>query len=131
MENYKLINPFIEGSLKCHFNGDDNLDAAQNTWNTLSKYITNNVPKFAFTLENTKDGTLSHFLVKETMNGNDSVKYKILELDDYNNLGNINDFKSRFSKFIDSRKLSGGKKHRKHKHNREDDGSSSSSSSSS
>ncbi len=66
MSQYKLINPHIEGDFIQTYNGKTSLLAAQSFWNSFSKYITNNLPKFAFTLERVSDGKLLNFLVKES-----------------------------------------------------------------
>lgn len=132
MSNYKLINPRIEGRLSTTVRGDSEMNAAEKTWNTLSKYVTNNIPQFAFTLEDMDDNKLHHFLVKESLAGGNSVKWNIAKLDlDLNTA-----VENKFLKNVNSAQMSGGKKHRKHRKHREkkegeDDDSSSSSSSSS
>lgn len=119
MSNYKLVNPVIEGEVTTTFKGTSPLDAANKCWSSLSKYISNNVPKFAFTLENTKEGGLSHFTVEEKRKGKEA-KFNISKL----NL-DLDDRKEKeFLKRIKTQ--AGGKKHRKHG---DDDDSSSSSSS--
>lgn len=129
MSNYKLINPYIEGDIGNSFNGRNPLDAAVNAWNTLSKYMTNNVPKFAFSLEGSDDGKFYHFIVKESLEGGDVVDYKISEMDLEMKPNELKAFKNKIKK-ISSRKQSGGKKHHK-KDSKDDDSSSSSSTSSS
>jgi hypothetical protein len=123
MSNYKLINPYIEGSLVTTFSGASRLDAACSAWNNLSKYITNNVPKFAFTLENINDGQLYHFLVKESLSGNNAADFKISELDLVLNGNILKQFRNRIS-------LKGGRKHRRHHKDKDEDDDESSSSSS-
>src|SRR3990172_8221718 len=113
MSNYKLINPYIEGTMITSFSGASHLDAACCAWNALSKYITNNVPKFAFTLENINDGRLYHFLVKESLSGNRSADFKISEINLKLKQDAISQFKNRLS-------MRGGKKHKK-KHDDDDD----------
>jgi hypothetical protein len=80
MTNYQLVNPHIEGSFKKLFSGGTPFDAAQNAWNNISKYITNNVPRFAFTLERTNDNKLFHFVVKEDITQG-VVEYSLERLD--------------------------------------------------
>lgn len=121
--SYKLINPSIEGQLKTTFTAKSELDAANKAWTSVSKYISNNVPKFAFTLENTKDGSLSHFVVKEKLAGK-KASFSISKLKLDTDARKDQDFKNRIAK------QSGGKKHRKHDGEKDDDSSSSSSSSS-
>lgn len=129
MSNYKLINPYIEGNMNSSFSANSGMDAAEKTWSTLSKHITNIVPQFAFTLENTSDGSFSHFLVKEKIGDKNSVNYNISELDKIAASG-VKNFKKKLDNFVSSRNLSGGKKHKRH-HRDEDDSSSTDSSSSS
>lgn len=125
MSNYKLINPYIEGTLVTTFTAPSQLDAACSAWEAISKYVTNTVPKFPFTLKNVNDGTLSHFIVKESLRGGKSADYKIKQLD----LTLSKDITKQFEKRL---AMKGGKKHKKdRKEGDEDDNSSSSSSSSS
>ena len=123
MSNYKLINPFIEGTIVTTFTAQNQLEAACSAWETLSKYITNTVPKFAFTLKNSNDGSLSHFIVKETLRGGKSADYKIKELDLNLSKDTVKQFEKRLT-------LKGGKKHKKHEDKDDEDDDSSSSSSS-
>jgi hypothetical protein len=123
MTKFKLVNPHIEGSLKTTFTADSNINAAQNAWKTLSEHILNNVPKFAFTLENTSDGCLCHFLVQEKMNKK-KAKYTITELNLQNNDNIEKAFKKNFENFKKKKIMAGGK----HKDKKDDDDSSSSSS---
>lgn len=118
MPSYKLINPVIEGDLKLNFKGKSDLDAANKAWSNISKYISNNVPQFAFTLEK-KGGKLCHFSVKEKRNGKEAsfnISELNLDLDDRKE----KEFKQRISK------QAGGKKRRKKRKDDDDDSSSSS-----
>lgn len=126
MSNYTLINPSIEGNIVSTFSGKNQLDAAVDAWNGLSKYMTNNIPRFAFTLERNEDGKLHHFLVNEKLAGDGSASYKISELDVDMKPSDVKSFKNRINKFKQSKaqEQAGGKKHK------DDDSSSSSSSSS-
>lgn len=122
MSNYKLINPRLEGTLTTTFEGNTQLQAAEIAWNTLSKYVTNNVPQFAFTLENTKNNQLTHFLVKETLIGGGSVKWDISELKLDLNSSVVKQFRQN----SENAEMSGGKRH-KGKHDDDEDDSTSSS----
>lgn len=121
MTNYKLVNPRIEGSLKTVFHANDIMSAAKNVWDDLSQYITNNVPKFAFTLENSQSGKLHHFCVKEQLKGGSSAKYNISEMSIKLTEKQLKEFKKKSQ----SAGMKGGKTHKD-----DDDDSSSSSSSS-
>lgn len=125
MSKYKLINPSIRGNLTNSFTGKNPSEAASNAWNTISEHMTNNVPKFAFTLENNEDGKLYHFLVKESMDGGEYADYKIKELDLKLKQNDIKKFKEKSQNFIDSEIKGGKHKKKKHKHKILDDSSSS------
>lgn len=116
MSTYKLINPKIEGNLSTSFKASDSQEAAEHAWSALSKYVTNSVPQFAFTLENSKNGRLSHFVVKETLLGEGSAKWNISEL----NIKMNGDKAKQFMKRIGNAKMDGGQ-------SKDDDSSSSSS----
>lgn len=81
MSNYKLVNPCIGGNMNTIYSGKSHLDAAKNTWVNLSQYLTNSVPRFAFTLEKTSDGKLHHFLVSEKADAGKKTSYSISSLD--------------------------------------------------
>lgn len=125
MSTYKLVNPHIEGNCNKSFSGKNEHEVALKAWSTLSKFFTNNVPKFAFSLKNEHNNKLIHFLVKEKLDDAGIVDYNISKLDD-NDVGEL------------KQQHVGGKHHKHHRHhkdkmhkNNEDDSSSSSSSSSS
>ena len=104
MQSNKTQKNFIK--LKTTYKAKSELDAANKAWTAVSQYISNNVPKFAFTLENTKDGSLSHFVVKEKLNGkNASFNITKLKLD--TDSKKEQEFKNRIAK------QAGGKKHHK------------------
>ena len=120
MSNYKLINPSIQGNLKSTVSANAPLDDAKQIWTNMSKYITNNVPAFAFTIEKQSGGALHHFKVKETKH-KDEAKFEIEEINVKLKAGDLQKFKERANKSA----MQGGKKHNKDK---DDDSSSSSSS---
>ena len=78
--SYKLINPHIDGSLNVDYKAKNSIDAAHKIWQAISENLSNNVPKFAFSLEKTNDGSLHHFIVSEMIGGNKDVNYSIDEL---------------------------------------------------
>jgi len=111
MSNYRLINPCLEGNIVNTFNGKSNLDAALSAWTTLSQYITNNVPRFAFTLENTRDGGMCHFMVEESLTGGNKADYNISQMNIKMKSSEEKEFKKRSSAFSKSKK--GGRPHKK------------------
>lgn len=124
MPSYRLVNPYIEGKFNKIFSGDTHYEAASKAWNSLASHITNNMPKFAFTLESTSNkNDLYHFMVKEKFNKSSStlVDYDVEQLDNKLSKEGIKEFHSQLKKI-----QKGGKK--RHKHNDDDDDSSSDSS---
>lgn len=80
MPEYRLINPYVHGKFNNSFSSSTSTGAAQKAWSSISSHIVSNVPKFAFTLENTDNGSLSHFLVKEQIGGGKEVNFSIESL---------------------------------------------------
>lgn len=119
---YKLVNPMIEGTLQTEFEGNSTIEAAQTAWNTISKHIYDNVPKFAFTLRD-KDGKLHNFVINEvesaTKNNGGKIKYKLASLGGVNK--NIERaFKNKLVEVEQSRKQSGGVRHKRYNNLDED-----------
>jgi len=97
MKNYLLVNPYIEGSLEKVFSANNSLDAADKVYSSISKYFSNSIPNFKFTLMRIKDSHvqsggdysnfdftkknnkhLLHFKVNEThVNNTDKVDFSI------------------------------------------------------
>ena len=132
MKSYTLVNPHIEGSIGVEFKCKSAIEAANLAYNTISKYFSNNVPNFSFTLQ--KGGAkFFHFNVKEKINNKkDKIKFVIEENSTITNIDGL----LKFIK-VNDEELEGGNKEDKHsKHSKkykfdDDDDSSSSSSSSS
>jgi hypothetical protein len=116
MPTYELVNPYIVGGMKKTFNSADSNQAANEAWDNLSKYVTNNVPKFAFTIRKVSDGKLFHYLVKEKLTKNKAVDFSIKELKLNLTPAEEIAFTNHIQKVEDSAsgKMVGGKKH-KHK----------------
>lgn len=117
MSNFTLINPSIQGNLKTTVSAKTPLLAAKETWSNLSKYFTNYVPTFAFTLEN-QDGGMFHFKVEESQKDGDA-KFKIDMIESKLKKDDQKKFRSRINNLPE---MKGGKKHKK-----DDDDTSSSS----
>lgn len=80
---FTLINPVIAGSFSKEYETDSAEDAGKMFWEALTvegKYITNNVPKFMFTMQEGGSSKLHHFVVSETPNGK-NTSYSIKKLD--------------------------------------------------
>jgi hypothetical protein len=121
MSNFKLINPKLQGDIKTTVSAGNSLDAAKQIWTNLSKYFTNDVPTFAFTIENQSGGSLHHFKVEETKHKNEA-SFKIESIESKLKSSDIKKFKKRIDELP---AMHGGKKH----HHKDDDSSSSDSSS--
>jgi hypothetical protein len=111
MTNFRLINPYIRGKFKNHFEGNTAEDAAEAVWNKLSKYIMNNIPQFAFSIERISDNKLFHFSLKEKLKKG-SVDYTLELLDVKNKDNLIKGFKNKVSKFQIMDKKYGGAKNK-------------------
>lgn len=121
MSNYKLINPSLEGAIKITVSAKEPIDAAKQIWTNLSKYFANDVPTFAFTLENQSGGSLHHFKVQESKNKNEAT-FKIETIESKLKAKDLKNFKARSNEAF---KMHGGK----HKKDKKDEDESSSSSS--
>lgn len=119
---YRLINPYMEGSIDTVIRARNSFSAGKKIYNTISNYFTNHLDDFYMTIQNVETKELSHFKIGEKRSNDKSmVDYTIIKMDKQfpNELEN---------KLIDNiaklEKQQGGK------HKNEDDSSSSSSSSS-
>jgi hypothetical protein len=111
MTNYRLINPYVKGKMKNLFSGNTPEDAAQKTWNKLSSYINQNVPRFAFSLERINDKKKFHFMVRESINKG-SVNYSLESLSFANSDKKLNKFLDKVEQFKLKEKQIGGRKKR-------------------
>jgi hypothetical protein len=114
---YILVNPSLS-SKKIKSNKKNTSEAAEDIWSKLSANIKNYTPKFYFTIQEAGSSKLSHFVIKESVEGQ-KVKY---------NLKEFNGKKIDNESLLSELEQKGGKRHR---HSRYDDDDSSSSSSSS
>ncbi|MBA42969.1 MAG: hypothetical protein CMF62_03040 [Magnetococcales bacterium] len=97
--------------MKNLFSGNTPEDAAQKTWNRLSSYINQNVPRFAFSLERINDKKKFHFMVKETIKGG-SVNYSLESLSFSNSEKKLNKFLDKVEQFKLKEKQVGGRRKR-------------------
>lgn len=105
MKTFKLVNPYIKGNMTTTFSGKDALNAAQSAWEELGQNISKNVPKFYFTLQDSKKN-FSHFYVKETLNDG-LVDYRLSKLTNKASAKINNHFKTQVEKFQNTN-MSGG-----------------------
>jgi hypothetical protein len=90
MKSYKLVNPYIIGSMETTFQAESSLKAAQKAYDNLSQYFGNHMPEFNMTLKRLSTdgkvidgapGSFLHFNVKEKAKGkSDEITYEIKEI---------------------------------------------------
>ena len=121
--SYKLVNPYIIGSMETNFKGKDSLEAANKAYQEVSQYLGNSMPDFKFTLKRmSKDGrvvggsenSFKHFQVKEKREGGSNISYAITEIE-MNPKIKIEHFQESLNKVVhQDAKLSGGKSGKKY-----------------
>ncbi len=105
MTKYSLVNPKISGTLDTNYTASSSGDAAKDAWDSLSKHIVGQVPKFPFTLKNIDSGSYHHFILKEKLTEGSTSEYTIKEVK-----ANVSD--KQLDKLIEQ---SGGKKKKRSK----------------
>jgi hypothetical protein len=118
-KNYKLVNPYVIGSMNKSFNASSSIEAAKLAYNELSQYFGNHMPAFRFTLKkignnNSVVGGASkdfiHFEANENKGKDNKVTYEIKQIEGNNMKG----FQSRLNKVANQdEKQSGGAKSKK------------------
>ena len=79
---YRLINPYIEGSMDRVARASNSFSAGKKLYNTISKYFTNHVDNFYMTIQNVETKELSHFKIDEKRGNNGTVDYNLVGLHD-------------------------------------------------
>lgn len=120
---YRLINPYIEGSVDTTVNSRNSFNGAKKLYKNISEYFTNHVKNFNMVIQNVNTDKLTHFKINEKNSKDGTVDYDLTIL---NNNFPLEIEKKLISSFNKLSKQSGGKSHRKY-----DDSDSSDSSSSS
>ncbi|ARF09029.1 hypothetical protein Catovirus_1_1079 [Catovirus CTV1] len=130
MSTFKLVNPLILGDFGTDFSGKNANDAANQAWNSISKHINGNVPRFGFSLKDNSNDKLYHFVVKEKVSDKKIVDYSIekidLKLTDDQQKGFINRVNKMGNKMENKINSQMGGKKKKHRDDDDDDSSSSS-----
>jgi len=118
-KNYKLVNPYVIGSMNKSFNASSSIEAAKLAYNELSQYFGNHMPAFRFTLK--KVGTNNsvvkgeskdfiHFEANENKGKDNKVTYEIKQIEG----NNMKSFQSRLNKVANQdEKQNGGAKSKK------------------
>jgi hypothetical protein len=140
MVEYKLLNPYVEGTIDNSFSGKSPLDAAKKAWSALSENFSNFTPQFAFTISSggsTNESSMHHFTVKEHIK-NGKVNFTVAKLKSNPASAKLKKFTSKFNAFQQNI-MKGGKEHeeddsekhkKKKKKSKDEDDSSSSDSNS-
>lgn len=130
---FTLINPVIAGSFSKTYEAENSEEAGKMFWEALAidnKYISNNVPKFMFTMKENGSNNLHHFSVSETPNGK-NASYSIEKVDLKLSNSEINNLiSSSTNAFDNAQKLASNYHQEGGKRRRDKDDSSSSSDSS-
>ena len=113
---YRLINPYIEGSLNTIVHAKNAFSAGKKIYNQLSDYFTNHVENFNMTIMNVETKDLTHYNIKEKRAGG-SIDFFVDML--ANNLPKKTESEL-INHIVKIEKQSGGKKHR---HYKDDDSS--------
>ncbi len=71
---YRLINPYIEGSMDTIVHAKNPYSAGKKFYNKLSEYFTNHVEDFNMSVMNVETKDLTHYHIQEKRNG-DSVDF--------------------------------------------------------
>lgn len=113
---YRLINPYIEGSLDTVVRASNSFSAGKKLYKTISDYFTNQVDDFYMTVQNVESKELSHFKIGEVRGENGMVDFKLAKLDDRF----APDLEKKLLSNVDKMSKQSGGRHR-HRHQRDDD----------
>ncbi|BCS83043.1 hypothetical protein QLL95_gp1080 [Cotonvirus japonicus] len=79
---YRLINPYIEGSLDTIIRASNSYSAGKKLYNSLSTYFTNHVNNFYMTIQNLQTKELTHFKIIEKRDKDGAVNFELLKIED-------------------------------------------------
>lgn len=79
--SYRLINPYIEGSLDTVVSASNSFSAGKKIYNSISKFFTNHLDNFYMTVQNVETKDLSHFKINEKRGDSGMVDYKLVKID--------------------------------------------------
>ena len=112
---YRLINPYIEGSVDTVVRSRNSFNAGKKLYNTISNYFTNQVDDFYMTIQNVETKDLTHFKIGEKRSDGGTVDFNLIKLDERF----PQDIEKKLINSVDKlSKQSGG---RRHKHYNDDD----------
>ena len=79
---YRLINPYIEGSIDTVVKASNSFSGGKKLYNTISNFFTNHVEDFYMTIQNVETKDLTHFRIGEKRGNNDIVDFNVARLDE-------------------------------------------------
>jgi len=109
MNNYQAVNPYFVGDKPTVVSADSYLDAARKIWQEISKDAKIFTDNFAFSIQLLKSGEIKHFRVREFLNDDGIVDYKVEELDIQLDLQEEKHLKKKIN-FLQNGKQTGGRK---------------------
>lgn len=119
---YRLINPYIEGSLETVVRARNSFSAGKKIYNNLSAHFTNHVKDFYMTIQNVETKDLTNFRIDEKRGKNNIVDFNLVKLEN----ALPAEMETKLIDHIEKmEKQSGGKRH----HHKKDDSTSDSCSS--
>jgi len=78
---YRLINPYIEGSLETVVRARNSFSAGKKIYNNLSTHFTNHVKDFYMTIQNVETKDLTNFRIDEKRGKNNIVDFNLVKLE--------------------------------------------------
>lgn len=122
---YRLINPYIEGSMDTVVLARNSFNAGKKLYDTISNFFTNSVDNFYMTVQNVETNELTHFKIGEKRSENGTVDFNLVRLEEK--------FSPELEKSlvnnVDKLSKQSGGRHRHHHHDDDDDTTTSDSSS--
>lgn len=79
--SYRLINPYIEGSMDTVVKSSNSFNAGKKLYNNLSNYFSNRVDDFYMTIQNLESKNLTHFTIGEKSKKGGMVDFNLVKLD--------------------------------------------------
>ncbi len=117
---YRLINPYIEGSIDTVVNSKNSSGAGRKLYKIISNQFTNHVDDFYMTIQNAETKELSHFKIGEKRDGG-TIDYNLIKLDEHFSP----DIEKKLVANVDKLSKQSGGRHHKHRSYDDDDDSSS------
>lgn len=112
MNTYKLVNPYLEGTINTSVKAKNSHAASKKIYKELSKHFNSSAPNFFFTIQKGGSGKGKYysFRVRETFEAENEVnsEFKLIEVSGIDS--KMKNFKSKVNKVIKNNDLEGGAK---------------------